>query len=88
MFCDIIGNLEEWETVYSAGREFDTIEAARSDGFSWTGGSDDFLIAEIEGEIMTTLTDADGSPLEDWINEDYEPVAAAINLRWIGGDAS
>lgn len=71
-----------WETVYTPGQKWASLRAATTEGLHRAGGTDDFLVAEIDGDTMTGLTGAGGQPLEGWDDESYGKVAAAIGLRW------
>lgn len=80
---DIIGNLESWETVHTIGKPWSAKSRAFNEGMRMAHGTDDFLIATIEGGLMTDLTGAHDEELEGWtVEDDYQPVAEALGATW------
>lgn len=76
----IVGTVENWETVWTLHARRATFRKARSDGFTAAHETDDYLIAEVEGNRLVNVTDAYGRGL-DWPADDYTELAEYVGLK-------
>ena len=77
--ANIIGSSENWETVYTLGSRRPSRRSADWQGTDLADGTDDYLVALLDGDRMISLTGAGGVAL-DWTSESLASLAAACGF--------